>query len=202
VAASKDHVLSQGKSEETTITAYAIALYDPNDEWDVLIARATTPPLQHPVTSAQLPEGYTLTGGGAFANYGGEGSLLVASYPGDSKTWRARSTDFDRADPAPLTAYVIGIKARNGAYLPPSIILSTTGAVAHHPTASVLLPQKYILVGGGAEVHWFWPTQSQPNLLTSTMPDGNGWTCSSKDQAYPNETSTAAYVIGVENQWG
>jgi hypothetical protein len=128
-ARSKD----QGVSDPTTITVYALALYDPNNEWDVIIVKgvnATLPGTFGDAIGASpacarafLPQGYTLTGGGAFVDWHGYGNLLTASYPisevkgGDSNGWEAQSKDHTDdegtrvPDPSTLTAYAIGIRA-------------------------------------------------------------------------------------------
>jgi hypothetical protein len=51
-----------------------------------------------------------MVGGGAKANYTGEGNLLTASYPSNSSTWLAKSKDQIKSDPATITAYAVGIK--------------------------------------------------------------------------------------------
>jgi hypothetical protein len=57
-----------------------------------------------------LAPGWTLSGGGAFDHWSGNGNLLTASYP-VGRTWFAAGKDHVHASPANLTAYVIGILA-------------------------------------------------------------------------------------------
>jgi vibriolysin len=59
-AAGKDHEVSAPAS----ISAYAIALHDPNNEWDVTIKQETSNPAPHPQAVAVLSDDYVLTGGG------------------------------------------------------------------------------------------------------------------------------------------
>ena len=109
-AAGKDHE----KSDPASITAFALALYDPNNEWDVIIRQETSDPASHPQAVATLPGGYTLTGGGAFVDWHGAGNLLTASFPNSDNSWEARSKDQDIPDPSPITAFAIGVKSRSG----------------------------------------------------------------------------------------
>src|SRR5215813_3149380 len=104
--AGKDHEIPSPAS----ITAFALALHDPNNEWDVLIKRETSDPAPHPTAVAILPDGYVLTGGGAFVDWHGAGNLLTASFPNSDRSWEARSKDHDVSDPAAITAFAIGIK--------------------------------------------------------------------------------------------
>jgi hypothetical protein len=92
IASGKDHVVS----DLSTINVWAIAVFDPEDKWQVSIQSSTSAVAQHPTGTATVPNGFTLTGGGAFAHWNTQccgGSLLTASYPQDSKTWIAASKD-------------------------------------------------------------------------------------------------------------
>src|SRR5262249_34324578 len=64
-AAGKDHEVDSPAS----ITAFAAAIHDPDDVWDVQIFSGTSAALSHPKAIVSLPDGtdYVLTGGGAFA---------------------------------------------------------------------------------------------------------------------------------------
>jgi hypothetical protein len=68
----------------------------------------------HPVRVAILPNEYTLTGGGAFVDWKGEGNLLTASFPNGNDGWEVRSKDHTLHDPSPIHAYAIGIKPKPG----------------------------------------------------------------------------------------
>jgi hypothetical protein len=132
-AAAKDQV----SSCLSTITAYALAINDPDDVWDVIVAYETSDPASHPSAVATLPLDYTLTGGGAYVNYGtGNGNLLTASFPTTDYAWEARSKDHILSDPAPITAYAIGMKSKIGIGLSHYYVY-TDGALAEHPTAVI-----------------------------------------------------------------
>jgi vibriolysin len=188
-AAGKDHELPS----PATITAFAIAIYDPNNEWDVIIKSEVSNPAQHPSVIAVLPTHYTMTGGGAFVDYGaGPGNLLTASFPNSDTSWEARSKDHDIADPAQITAYAIGMRSNTGASLQ-RIVKSATGAVAAHPTAQVALPAGWILSGGGAFDNW----EGAGNLLTASYPLGMSWHAAGKDHKDPSPAAITAYAIGI-----
>ncbi|MEA2756995.1 MAG: hypothetical protein QOJ54_3284 [Aliidongia sp.] len=188
-AAGKDHEFPS----PSTITAFAIALYDPNNEWDVVIKSETSNPAPHPQAIAVLPGNYTMTGGGAFVDYGsGVGNILTASFPNSDKSWEVRSKDHDIADSAQITAYAIGMRSRTGLALQ-RIVVSATGVVAPHPTAHVALPPGWILSGGGAFDNW----EGAGNLLTASYPQGMSWLAAGKDHKDPSPASVTAYAIGI-----
>jgi hypothetical protein len=187
-AAGKDHEASSSAS----ITAFALALYDPNDEWDVIIKSETSDPAPHPQAVATLPGGYTLTGGGAFVDWRGAGNLLTASFPSSDLSWEARSKDHDVSDPSRITAYVIGVKSRSGNLLR-GIVKNATGAIAAHPNAQVCLDPGWILSGGGALDQW----DGDGNLLTALFPLGPCWFAAGKDHEVSSPAAITAYAIGI-----
>src|SRR5262249_34391786 len=79
----KDHEVSA----PAAILAHAIALHDRNDEYEVTIKSEPSGPQQHPKTTATLPQGFLLTGGGAFVDWHGAGNLLTASFPSSDTSW-------------------------------------------------------------------------------------------------------------------
>src|SRR3979490_1336134 len=99
--------IARGKDHEyvdpASIEADVIALYDPNDLWEVTIQSTIVGPAEHPAGTASLPPGYTLTGGGACANWSTAGSFLTALYPQDSATWFAESKDHVAPESVTLT---------------------------------------------------------------------------------------------------
>jgi vibriolysin len=188
-AAGKDHELSSPAS----ITAYAIALHDPNNEWDVTIKSEPSNPSPHPQAVAVLPTGFVLTGGGAFVNWTGAGNLLTASFPNSDESWEARSKDHDISDPAQITAYAIGIKSRSGKKLHHEI-KKAKGAVAPHPTAQVSVDPGWTLSGGGALDDW----NGDGNLLTASFPEGVSWLAKGKDHKVSSPAAITAYAIGLK----
>jgi len=194
IAAGKDH---QDPSP-SYITVYALGLYDPDDDWEVTVAQQTSDPAEHPQAVATLPQGYTLTGGGAFVDYGsGYGNLLTASFPNGDSGWEARSKDHLVADPAKITAYAIGVRARaNNKLRLRQTIKSATGAVAPHPSAQVCLDSGWVLSGGGAIDNW----DGEGNLLTASFPLNTCWMAKGKDHIDPSPASITVYAIGISTE--
>jgi hypothetical protein len=187
--AGKDHE----QVSPASISAYALALQDPNDQWDVFIKKETSNPAQHPQAVATLPDGYVLTGGGAFVDWHGAGNLLTASFPTSDSAWEARSKDHDVVDPASISAYAIGIRPRTGTPKVVHTIKSATGLAAAHPSASVCLGPGFALSGGGAIDNW----EGNGNLLTGSFPQGGCWFASGKDHVHPSPATITAYAIGI-----
>lgn len=188
-AAGKDH----GAGSPATITAFALALYDPHDEWDVVIKSETSDQVSHPQAVALVPDGYTLTGGGAFVDFRGEGNLLTASYPNSYSSWEARSKDHGKGDPSRITAYAIGLRHRAGTVKLETEIKNLTGPTAAHPEAQVCLDPGWILSGGGAFDDW----SRAGNLLTSSYPHDLCWLATGKDHLSSAPASITAYAIGI-----
>jgi hypothetical protein len=189
--AGKDHE----QSSPASITAFALAISDPNDEWDVVIDQNTSPiKLPHPQAVATLRPGYVMTGGGAFVDYHGAGNLLTASYPSSDSTWQANSKDHDVSDPSQITAYVIGIKHRTILHRVQHNIASFTGATAPHPTAQVQVTAGFTMCGGGASDNW----TGDGNLLTASYPQTPFWMAAGKDHIHSDPSTITAYVIGIK----
>jgi hypothetical protein len=189
--AGKDHE----QSSPASITAFALAVNDPSNEWDVVIQQNTSLKLPHPQADAKLPPGYVLTGGGAFVDYGtGPGSLLTASYPATDSSWQARAKDHDVKDPSQITAYAIGIKHRLGLQRVQHNIVSATGATAQHPTAQVMVTAGYTMSGGGALDDY---AGGEGNLLTASYPQSPYWIAAGKDHEHASPAAITVYVIGL-----
>lgn len=190
VVAGKDHE----EASPAPITAYALALYDPNDEWDVVIQQQTSGPAAHPRASATLPPGYVLTGGGACVIYHGCGNMLTASFPASATAWEARAKDHDLPDPSPITAFAIGIKPKSSTVTVVNTIAKVTSQLAAHPGATATLGSDFVLSGGGALDNW----SGDGNLLTASMPEGvAAWFASGKDHLHSSPATIAAYAIGI-----
>ncbi len=189
--AGKDHEAAS----PSTITAFALAISDPNNEWDVVIDQNTSNiRLPHPQATARLRAGYTMTGGGAFVDYHGAGSLLTACYPDSDSTWQAHSKDHDVSDPSLITAYVIGIKHRGLLHRVQHSITSATGGSAPHPTAQVQVGSGFTMCGGGAVDNY----SGSGNLLTASYPQTPNWIAAGKDHIHSDPSTITAYVIGLK----
>lgn len=184
----------------STINTWAIALEDPNDEWEVEIFQDTSDVRAHPNISKQIPENYILTGGGAKTHKGetNAGNFLTASFPRDSVTWEARSKDHNVSSPASLTVYAIGIKPKNGVTNPYNsyIVSQTSNTAEPHPAFEVSLGSDFIFTGGGALLNW--NQTGSGNLLTASYPNGtNIWRGEGKDHFVPSPSTITVYAIGV-----
>jgi hypothetical protein len=191
VAKAKDHLANS----PATIDVWAIAIHDPNDLWEIDIFSSASPSSNHPVATAIIGNGYVLTGGGAIANWSGNGSLLTASYPEGTTGWTAKSKDHVNPESTSITAFAIGMRARNGVSGPSNEIFSATSNSAIHPLAEVSVGQGFRLVGGGAHVNW----RGNGNLLTASYPSGpSKWQSASKDHFNPESCTITTYAIGIK----
>lgn len=190
-AQAKDHEIP----DPSTLTAWAIGLEDSKDQWEVKIEPKSMPsiPFQAGSVTARLPPGFIRTGGGAAAEFGGQGRLLTSSYPKDSLEWTVTDKDHVIPEGGTLTAYVIGIKSRLG--LTPEVQEHTgTGVLAQHPTGSSSLDLGYILTGGGART-----SCTQGNLLTGSFPlDSTTWHAEAKDHNVICPSTIDVWSIGLK----
>lgn len=187
---SKDHDIQSA----ATITPYAIALYDPQDQWEVRIFQDQSAASSHPEVTVRVDSGYVMTGGGAYSNYSGAGNLLTAMYPVSDNTWGAESKDHMNPDPSVLTAYAIGIRPRaKDAPLPTVKVTSFESLPQSHPTASVAVADGFTLTGGGAKVRW----NAAGNLLTAVFPQGNSYKAFAKDHELIDPARITVYAVGL-----
>jgi vibriolysin len=194
IGAGKDHQ----DASPSYITAYALGLYDPDDDWEVIVVQQTSDPAQHPQATVMLPAGYVLTGGGASVDYGsGYGNILTASFPNGDSGWEARSKDHLVADPAKITAYAIGVRPKPTNKLKiRHTIKMATGAVAQHPSAQVCLDGGWVLSGGGAIDNWNEPG----NLLTASFPSTSCWIAKGKDHIVASPANITVFAIGISSE--
>jgi hypothetical protein len=187
------------ESSPATITAYAVAIHDPNDDWEVTITESTSQQAAHPYAAVAPAAGYALTGGGAKTNFSGAGSFLTASYPHFEATsgfyWYVNGKDHIHSDPATITAYAIGIKGAWPDVQTPAIsVYESTSPVAQHPSVTVTLPITYsgVVTTGGAIDNW----TGWGNMLTAIYPTGDKtWVASGKDQAQGSPADIDGYLL-------
>ena len=177
-----------------TVTAFAIGLYDPKDEWVVEVYLEMGSRAAIPQAFAAVPRSLTLTGCGGRIDWKGYGNLLTGVFPSSEGTCSVFGKQHFEPDPATATAYAIGIRPRNGSELPVSTILTANGGASMKPNAAVTLPPNCLISGGGANIDW---SGTQGVLLTSSMPTGNGWTAAGKAHSVPANAPITAYVMGV-----
>jgi microsomal dipeptidase-like Zn-dependent dipeptidase len=148
---SKDHFAA----DPVSITAFAIGLADPSDEWEVIVRESRSPVAAQPVATASLPPGYVMTGGGCLDDWrtspSAAGNLLTGSFPSSANSWECRGQEHGAASPASIVAYVIGIRPKKpGMPLPEVQITSATSEVGAHVTAIAPAAPGFVITGGGA----------------------------------------------------
>lgn len=192
--ASKDH----STADLGQIQAYAIALYDPYNHYDVYTASYTTTYLQaHPRATAYLPSGYKLLGGGVNVHWRGHGNLMVTSRPTDSLNgWIGSSKDHLVSDPSIITVYAIGIRHKTGAVSLYTRMVTAVSSKTAHPSASARASHGYAIVGGGAEVN----RGGIGNMLVNLIPDfhGRSFFASAKDHLHSDPRILTTYGIEVK----
>jgi hypothetical protein len=108
-AHSKDHQIT----DPAQLTAYAIGIRLKSGAPGVknTVAPHFSNSAAAPTTSVPLPDGFTLTGGGAFDKFSGAGNMLTASGPDPSNgnVWKARGADHFVSSPAIIQVFAIGI---------------------------------------------------------------------------------------------
>ena len=182
MASAKSHLISS----PATITAYAIYLSDPDDLWDVKMVSAKTQSASNrPTVTAKLPAGYALTGGGALVDYGGPGIMLTACCPEENNGvytgWTAKGKDHGEGDSGNGTAWVFGIRPRNGVEpTPPKVYAMSAQNPLHLPTLEGgAKSSAEVIVGGGAAVTWRGP---EGGMLTRTgLGPDQKWKAQAKD---------------------
>jgi len=161
---------------------------------------ATSEPASHPSVEVDVPEDFSIVGGGAEVNWNGSdpGNLLVASFPVDGRKWRASSKDHAVPSPASLTAYAIAIE-NPGGKLWDVRIFTQSSPVSTRPIASVALDSGYTLTGGGALAE----ADGAGQLLTASFPSSSvSWEARSKDHLVPAQGRLTAFAIGVRGRNG
>lgn len=186
--ASKDHL----KSDPGRIQAFAIAVWDPLNAFDVIVRTSTSSTRPHPYASATIPSGYTLIGGGADVKSREPGNMLVANYPSSSRTWHASSKDHLHSAPSSLVTYAIGIKHNEGAYIPTRRIDARFGP-AQHPHGVLRATKGYGFLGAGAQVS----KGGLGNMLVRIVPskDGSEINAYAKDHLEPDRQRLTIYGI-------
>lgn len=188
---SKDHL----ESDKGLIRAYAVALFDPFDDWDVIATESKSNIAQHPFASSRIPSGYTLVGGGASTSWNGVGSLLVENYPASNSLWNVSSKDHLKKDPGSVVAYAIGMRRKNGVPISSRLVSSTFGP-ANHPGGSISATRGWSFVGGGAKVS----KGGLGNMLVNSYPSplGHQFYASSKDHLKVDRQRITVYGVEVE----
>jgi len=189
----KDHV----NADPASVSAFALAVYDPDDIWEVRIFQSRpSPAAAHPEQEVAVDSGYVMVGGGAWVDYAEPGNILVASHPTESKTaWRVQSKDHVKSSPARITAYAVGLKSKvEGVKLQLSIATARSNK-SNRPQAAAAPPSGYKMVGGGAALVF----DNAGMLLTASYPnEHNQWVGCGKDHLVGDNGTVTAYCIGLK----
>lgn len=192
IAKAKDHL----HVSSTTVTAYATALHDQNNEWNIEIHSTTSSTGSlTPQATVSVPNTCVLTGGGASVNWKGAGSLLTAIYPVNSSSCLAKAKAHGVDDYATITTYAVCIHPAISGNFPEQKIFSGTGVIAQHPSHYTNIGSGYVLTGGGALDNW----NSPGNLLTASYPTSDTrWSSIGKDHLWASPASLTTYAIGLK----
>lgn len=194
----------------SSITAYAIAIYDPAGCWDViheknagLYENNTDPSREdsspNPEAIATLPSGYVLTGGGARVVFPGRGNLIYASYPISDNQWMVKAKQHCEESPnAHAWSYVIGIKptSKNPNSIINDIQTSESNFTLSPSSVADVLPG-YKMSGGGGSTFW----KQYGSLLFKSYPTSEGsWKAHAKAHCEAENTTITSYAIGIKIQ--
>ena len=189
----KDHVTA----DPASVSAFALAVYDPDDIWEVRILRSRPSASGGTEQEVTVEPGYVMVGGGAKADWTGVGNLLVASHPvAESKTtWHAQSKAHLKPDAGKITAYAIGLKCKVEGVKLQSAIATATSGKSGSPQAAAAPPSGYKMVGGGAAITF----DRAGILLTGSYPtEDNRWEGRGKAHLEPDNGTVTAYCIGLK----
>ncbi len=195
--------------EMVSITVFAIALYDPDDIWEVKTvyfddhhAATEVDPFQeidisqkNGNLSALSAEGFVMAGGGAKVSYASLGSLLFKSYPKNETAWRSYAKWHLLKEKATLLTYVTAIKSKVKGVKVLSRITSKESPKGVKPTAAVTVASGYKMSGGGARMHY----HGEGMLLTASYPKGiDTWEGRGKDHGVEDKGTIEVYCIGLK----
>ena len=155
---------------------------------------------QHPGIRIPAPQGFRIVGGGAVVNWHGAGNLLTGIFPESDRVWFARSKDHRIRSPATITAYCYCARMKDGSMISRDdyMIKPQISVPAQHPSTEVVLPDGWVLVGGGAAANY----TGSGSLLHASHPGGpNSWIAAAKDHVSPEVTTVTAYAIGVKESF-
>lgn len=166
------------------------------------VVMAHSAPAEHPAVSAALPAGFVLIGGGAKANWSGEGQMLTSTYPIDSTHWFAASKDHLAAEVGTVDSYAIGITTGTIPGFGSSLDVMTNVAYFYqssgYGTAAIAEPGGWVGSSIGGDARY----TSWGRMLTDLIPfvDGasvEGALVRSKDQVAYDGGYTFAYLLSV-----
>jgi hypothetical protein len=195
--ASKDHDISSPASITAYIVVATLRSGEPIPPEFYKIVSVTSGIAPHPTATATLPDHFVVVGGGARANWTGDGSLLYGSYPTpDGSGWIGASKDHAHSDPSTITVWAIGLKKSFLDHTSTIVTLQELSSPpVNHPQLTYTVPHFY-LTGGGALVHW----SGYGSLLTASYPeDRHTWFAAAKDHEEPDPATITVWIIGFQS---
>ena len=149
-----------------------------------------------------VPQGYKIVSGGAFVTgTTSGGNMLTASYPGSIRSWFARSSDQQIADPAVVNIGVLAVHDPNDEY-DVQIGYQPSAMFQARPVAGVWPLEGYVVTGGGACANYSDVGAQQFLTVSGPTSDGKGWTAASRDHLSPGRGSVTAYYVGMRRRDG
>ncbi|MBR7800480.1 MAC/perforin domain-containing protein [Undibacterium fentianense] len=152
------HDIATPSSQDDTITAYALAFYDPYDLFEVRMTEVTVgnQGIGMSKVEATLDPGYCLTGGGCSFFCKGNLKYIISSYP-EGSSWRIAMSDYDRAsENAEVTAYALGLapssKLRSEVSITKNVTKQTSSTALSHGNMNVSLSEGLRIAGGGVSL--------------------------------------------------
>src|SRR5258707_10281987 len=174
------------------------------------LLRITSSCAQHPTITITAPNGTVIVGGGAYVDWrsppcappSAAGNLLTAMYPNyQGTTWTVASKDHEFASPATVTAYCIVAEMSNGAPIPEDHyrVVSATSARVAHPSTQAIIPDGFIVVGGGACANW----SGAGSLLFASYPTPGlrSWLGAAKDHDISDPSTITVWAIGLRESF-
>ncbi|WP_165371944.1 hypothetical protein [Streptomyces sp. L-9-10] len=212
LVSSKDH----GMPQPHRLTGFAIGMKIAGVSRDRLarellfIGRARGGRAPHPRSSASVPEGYTLLGGGFRVNWDdgtdepGPGNLATASFPQDDDTWTARSKDHLVSHACTIDVFAVGLRS---SFVVDGVLrmvdrLTDRVECGHaplpNPNATSVFPgQGHVLTGIGAEVVHAEPGSLLWRLEPTTDGRTPGVNAAGKEHGTWGPTTIRAWTLGI-----
>jgi hypothetical protein len=166
-AASHDIAIAANPSN--ILSAYAIAVYDPENYLEVTVATAKGKNKGLGIDEAEvtLGDGWVLTAGGInCSNVDSANKFVLASYFKSPRTWAAACSDYiSRSTNTETTVYAVGIKSRD-----PHLSITSTqikGAESYGQHGRGVANAQTCVCGGGVRV---WNNTGMGNLVQKTFP--------------------------------
>jgi len=235
VARGKDHLGAEHYDhywdcvfpDPSSITVFAIALYDPDDIWDVKHlyaervpiedkvyfgldwegrAREMSPSLELDISKHQGPGGPILGDNGELVGGGTQvimghpiGNLLSESYPVDKFTWRSKAEMHLTSSKLPtVRTYATVLKSKVEQIRIGGYITSSESSPGKQPKTNCKVAQDCVMTGGGAKME-FGGDHTAKMLLTASFPsDDKTWEGRGKDHGHPATGTIKVYCFGVK----